>query len=808
MTTNAGNVITRAKRYLSNKLIGAEVAAAYNPDKPYKNWSGKSSWLLSYNPDDLVKSKGRSVKIYQEMIREPFVKAALQQKKTSLLSVPWGIKPASQNPDHVTHARFVRWSLANLAGGFARDIWEMCDGVNIGYSILEKVPEIVTSGEWQGKITFHALKSKNPHYFGFDTDEFDNLTENGVIMTQAADGRINVPLPTEKFFIFSYNKLYENLYGQSDLRAAYRAYWIKDTAWKLRSIYMERFSGNALKGKYPRNKDAKENKEKLLDIFRSWQNETGVAIPEDLEIEVLNIATSSDSEYARAMSDCNQEIAIGILGETLTLNEGRKTGARNMGEIHAKVVDLLVLYLDMILSGDINEQLARELVDLNWANVDAYPEFYWYPREDYDPVQFGSAVKSWQEAGAEISKSWFYERTRMPLPSGPEDMLVPKPAPAPQFGQNLGQTEGQNLNREGAKVAKENQGSSPGNGQIPEQPQKMAEPASATPGLPTPNSSPYYRDLNKFEKFAEIPKIDRQTMALVEGAKTAAAPAYLKIKAAVLDQIQKKQVLENKDFTAAANIKVNTKPLQVVFQKTLLTADLMGRASAVENARNQGYDMKGMKKFAEDWQMIDAPVTPDEAVKYFSGKIPMTKEEYQALINAKYQESFYVAGLEKTQITKDVQALLTDALKNGWDYKKFKFELDRAFDNYAKANWEQQGATSEKLTDAHAETVFRTNIMDSFNQGRKTVLEDPDVQEYFPAWMLSCILDGRTRPWHADMDGATFLADDPIWDRITPPNGYNCREVIVPINKYDFTSDMLWDKSDIPGNYPDPDFKG
>ena len=755
-------------------LPGAEAAGAFNPDNPYAYWSGDNPFLRAFNPDDLVKSKG--ILIYKHMTREPFIKAALMQKKTALLSVPWDVKPASQDPEHLKHARFIKYVLKNIAGGFQRDLFEMCDALDCGYAIMEKIPAIVASGEWAGKVVYSALKSKDPEYFAFNFDQYMNLRPDiGVVMLLAADGRVYVGLPPEKFFVFSYLKRYENWYGTSDLRATYRAFWIKDTAWKLRSVYMERFSGKNLKGKYPRNKEANQNKEALLAIFRAWQNETGIAIPNDLEVEAMEVAVSSESEYSRSISDCNKEISIGILGEALTVDEGKKTGSRNMGEIHKEVADLQVLFLDAVLTSDINEQLVRQIIDINFAAVDAYPEFFFFPREDYDPVAFGQFLTSMQEIGMPLSKNWIQLRTRMPEPAGPGDTLIPiaaasATAPKPANASSL---ENQTSFSE-KKVA----GGSPG---------------------------PYYRPLDKHEQFAEVQNIDKQTMALVAGAKAQASPAYLKIKAAILDQVQKKQVLENKDFEAAAKISVNTKPLQEVFQQTLLTADLMGRASAVKNIKNQGFSIKGLvKKFAEsdNWENIDAPVGPEEAVKYFSGKIPMTKEEYQALIDAKYQQAFYVAGLEKTQITKDVQNLLTQALKNGWDYKKFKFELDRTFDEYAKSNWEQQGTTSEKITDAHAETVFRTNIMDAYNQGRKEVLSDPDVMEDFPAWMLSCILDGRTRPWHADMDGATFLANDPIWDRITPPNGYNCREVIVPINKYDFTTDMLWDESDIPSDYP------
>jgi SPP1 gp7 family putative phage head morphogenesis protein len=96
--------------------------------------------------------------------------------------------------------------------------------------------------------------------------------------------------------------------------------------------------------------------------------------------------------------------------------------------------------------------------------------------------------------------------------------------------------------------------------------------------------------------------------------------------------------------------------------------------------------------------------------------------------------------------------------------------------------------------------------MDAYNEGRHEQLLDPDVNEYFPAMYLSAVLDGRNRKTHGKADGLTFMVTDPVWRRLRPTNGYNCREVIIPISKYDFTRDILNSYDDIPRGYPDPGF--
>ena len=43
--------------------------------------------------------------------------------------------------------------------------------------------------------------------------------------------------------------------------------------------------------------------------------------------------------------------------------------------------------------------------------------------------------------------------------------------------------------------------------------------------------------------------------------------------------------------------------------------------------------------------------------------------------------------------------------------------------------------------------------------------------------------DGRTRPEHAGLDGVTLPVSDPMWAEITPPNGWNCRCLLVQVLK-------------------------
>lgn len=51
----------------------------------------------------------------------------------------------------------------------------------------------------------------------------------------------------------------------------------------------------------------------------------------------------------------------------------------------------------------------------------------------------------------------------------------------------------------------------------------------------------------------------------------------------------------------------------------------------------------------------------------------------------------------------------------------------------------------------------------------------------FPYWEYKTAGDDQVRPEHAALDGLVLQSNDPKWDKIFPPNGWNCRCFVVPL---------------------------
>lgn len=55
--------------------------------------------------------------------------------------------------------------------------------------------------------------------------------------------------------------------------------------------------------------------------------------------------------------------------------------------------------------------------------------------------------------------------------------------------------------------------------------------------------------------------------------------------------------------------------------------------------------------------------------------------------------------------------------------------------------------------------------------------------ELFPYWQYRTVADGNVRKEHAKLHEIILAANDELWDKIYPPNGWNCRCYVKPLTK-------------------------
>lgn len=87
----------------------------------------------------------------------------------------------------------------------------------------------------------------------------------------------------------------------------------------------------------------------------------------------------------------------------------------------------------------------------------------------------------------------------------------------------------------------------------------------------------------------------------------------------------------------------------------------------------------------------------------------------------------------------------------------------------------------------YSDMVYRTNVLDAHAVGHDREMQDPDMQETFPAWLYSSVIDKNSRPEHARRNDRMYICTLPfVLVRGTTANDVcNCRCLPIDLDRWD-----------------------
>jgi phage gp29-like protein len=341
-----------------------------------------------YNPDKLAAKKG-GLLIYKEMRDDDQVKASLHLKKTAILHPGWDIE--GENEQQVEYLKEI---LNNIEGSIEELARSIMSAYDYGFSVHEKVYHIIENGPFKGKVGLKSVRQKSPTRIDFEVDDFGRLKKDGILQRQTT-GQIR-RLEIGKFVLHSYQKEFDNYYGESDLKAAYRFWFLKINFFRYWGMYLERYGIPLAIGKTENKNIDSTEQARFRTLVSNIQAGMAAVLPPELEIDFKEAAVSRGDTFARAVDACDVRIARAILQPQLVgLAPQGQQGSYSRAKEEADT-------LDMVLGGDskklqetINEQIIRELVDFNFGKQDKYPIFAFKPMREEDKLGF---IKTWNEA--------------------------------------------------------------------------------------------------------------------------------------------------------------------------------------------------------------------------------------------------------------------------------------------------------------------------------------------------------------------------------------------------------------------------
>jgi phage gp29-like protein len=222
-------------------------------------------------------------------------------------------------------------------------------------------------------------------------------------------------------------------WGKSDLRAAYKAWWLKDWTTRWFGVFMQRCATPVPVGKFKRGTPQAQQTE-LLNVLNKLQSETALIMPDDVQSEFMQVAPTSHEAFLECLEWCDQQIASAIISQTLTSGEGSRVGSMALGKVHLDVLKANLRMMRERLTETINYQLIRRLIDYNFERR-FYPtlgiiDFTDETLADWADSLFKVSNLPVQTIGTQDVQT-IRDRLGLTAAWTEEDMIVPEPEPEP-----------------------------------------------------------------------------------------------------------------------------------------------------------------------------------------------------------------------------------------------------------------------------------------------------------------------------------------------------------------------------------------
>ncbi len=155
---------------------------------------------------------------------------------------------------------------------------------------------------------------------------------------------------------------------------------------------------------------------------------------------------------------------------------------------------------------------------------------------------------------------------------------------------------------------------------------------------------------------------------------------------------------------------------------------------------------------SDDWVELEF----QEAIDFLLAKRPTPKSVFDEMTVQEQQKAFTASRVLKLEVLQDMLEQIQEAVASGRDLPEFV------------ASFQDSG-----LTDAHLETIYRTNVEAAYGRGSWDLLTDSDIASAIWGWRYHTVGDERVREAHRVMDGLEFKMGEGT--AFYPPWGFNCR---------------------------------
>lgn len=387
---------------IADRLSGARVPQTDPPqDTPELSRVGisTSDLLAAYTPYDATFTTHRR----EELKKNPYIYATLRNTREELVSKWYGagayvsrsendenmerqpqILAATFLPSHEFQANHLRWNIDfRLKRSWAQVLRQLDCAREDGKAVLEIMWAYQTSGPYKGTWVIDDLIHCDPDCFHFHYTQEVNSDTGEIVYVRKMHfdpnrGLIGQPVPPGKFICFSFDEERERADGRSLLERLAVYDWYQRNNFVFWMVHLNRYGSPALLGKYPKG-SGRAVVQKLIATVRSLQQETGIVIPEDQQIEILQAQQRDGGGFEKLNDIIVRIISEVIAGNAMALEMqliGSYAATRNTT---ASIRNILLYARASLLDACINKQL------IPWFMYFNYPDAHVFPRQQILP---------------------------------------------------------------------------------------------------------------------------------------------------------------------------------------------------------------------------------------------------------------------------------------------------------------------------------------------------------------------------------------------------------------------------------------
>lgn len=336
-------------------------------------------------------------------------KAALRAIKAPILGVKWDIKAPTDDPEDVEIAEKLKQNLFNLPyRTWSEFLRESLTFLDFGHSVFEFIWTIGPDGTILIKDLAPRLQRS---ILRWRTSE-GQFGIQQILLTDEA--KIVMPeVPAEKLLIFTNEKEGDDVTGISVLRSAWKHWDLKNILYKIQAMSAERF-GVGVPTFRPIDGKGEASAADMGDATKAACEEIGanlranessfIILPGgvDFKIETPSATGSTSEAIQKVVDHHGKQIFASVLADFLDLGGagGKGGGTQALSQDKSSFFMKSLNEVANYLSEQLERQVGRKWVEMNYGPRKNYPKFTHSPVNDTDAAALSQSINDLVTAGA------------------------------------------------------------------------------------------------------------------------------------------------------------------------------------------------------------------------------------------------------------------------------------------------------------------------------------------------------------------------------------------------------------------------